>query len=378
MKIKRYDMEDWLNESREVAYDLSASGCQDFFLEEFLELCGTGIEELGNIFLGDNITAGSPELREEIGRCYDNVGLEDVLVSNGSSEAIFCFFNQLLNEGDEVVVPLPAFQCLHQVPVSIGCRIKGPNLLESKNWRLDVDDLDRYVTPATKLIVINNPHNPIGWTLSDSELRKIGEMAHRNDAFLLFDEHYRYLPLKNGTGLVSSGYDICKAIHPRTFATGSMIKCFGIVGIRIGWLIGDPRFLSLCRDYKDYLTHTIPHITDFIACLALRNRDKIINRKKQYIMENLESLNRFMNENRDIFEYMEPSGGVVCFPRFKPQPVSDQFCRILRSAYGVSILPGYAFGVKSHMRLNFGLDPQRFKEALALLQASLTDKCWVV
>lgn len=76
-------------------------------------------------------------------------------------------------------MPFPAFQCLYEIPTSIGCNIKFLNLLESKSWRLDLKKLNKLVTPKTKLIIINNPHNPIGFTLNEKELYEIGEIAKK-------------------------------------------------------------------------------------------------------------------------------------------------------------------------------------------------------
>lgn len=364
MKIKRYFMEDWLNDSRQVQYNLSSSGCEDFYLKELLELCNTDISELNKIFLGDNDTFGSFLLREEICKSYSNVKPDDIMVSNGSSEALFIFFNELLEEGDEVVVPFPAFQCLYEIPVSIGCNMKYLNLLECEGWKLDIGKLDSLVTPKTKLIIINNPHNPFGWTLNEGELMKIGEIAAKNNCYLLFDEHYRYLPLKQGTELISSGYDICKSINPKTFASGSMIKCFGIVGIRIGWLIGERQVLLACRDFKDYMTHTAPELTDYIAYISLKNKEKIIETKKKHILSNLERLNCFMKNNSSFFKYVPPTGGVVCFPEIKADMAATDFCKELFEKFSISLLPGFSFEVDKHFRMNIGINSGTFNEAL--------------
>jgi aspartate/methionine/tyrosine aminotransferase len=91
-------------------------------------------------------------------------------------------------------------------------------------------------------------------------------------------------------------------LHHKVYATGSMIKCFGIVGIRIGWLLADKKYYFKCRDYKDYLTHTIPEI------LSLKNKNKIILDKKKDILKNLSFLNNFMEKNKNVFEYVPPQG----------------------------------------------------------------------
>jgi aspartate/methionine/tyrosine aminotransferase len=368
MKIQKYYMEDWLNSSRGIHYNLSSSGCPDFYLGDFLKYCNTDISTLNTMFLGDNETRGSLRLRREICKSYEHVNIDEVMVANGTSEALFVFFNELLNKGDRVVVPFPAFQCLYQIPKSIGCSVAFLPLLENKLWQLDIDRLDKLVTKDTKLIIINTPHNPLGWTLSEADLIEIARIANKNDAYLLFDEHYRYLPLRDISNLIPSGYDVCKQYHDKVFATGSMIKCFGIVGIRIGWLIGDEQFILKCTDYKDYLSHTIPSITDYIAILALENKERIRDMNIMKIKKNLSLVNQFMKKNDEIFEFMEPTGGVVCFPRLKRGLLSEPFCRALFDQYRISLLPGFAFEVEDHFRMSLGLDTHLFSQALELTQ----------
>lgn len=369
MKIKRYYMEDWLNDSRDIEINLTSSGCQDFNLKEFLSLCRVPIDSMRNLFLGDNDPRGSPELRKEICRSYDSISEEEVLVSNGTSESLFTFFNEVLEPGDEVIVPFPAFQALYQVPISIGCKMRYIQLVDDAEWRLDIKKLENIVTDRTRLIVINNPHNPIGWTLSDEELKEIGGISARNGCYLLFDEHYRYLPLKKGTEMISSGYDMCRKINPKTYATGSMIKCFGIVGIRIGWLLGDKAMLKRCQDYKDYLTHTIPHMTDFIALTALRNKEVLMCHMKEKILKNLGVLESFMARNISHLEHKTPTGGVVCFPRLRKID-AKKFCSDMQGL-GVSVLPGSGFEMQDHIRINYGIDEEKFREAVKRMDGYL-------
>jgi aspartate/methionine/tyrosine aminotransferase len=188
---------------------------------------------------------------------------------------------------------------------------------------------------------------------------------------LLFDEHYRYLPLLDNSAIIPSGYDICKQYHDKVFATGSMIKCFGIVGIRIGWLIGNHQFLLRCLDYKDYLTHTIPKVTDYIATIALENKEKLRLNNIAKIKKNLLVINQFFKDTEEIFEYKEPTGGIVCFPKLKKEHSSEAFCRKMFNDYSISLLPGFAFEVKNHFRMNIGIETNKLSKALELMQKHL-------
>lgn len=375
MKINRFSMESWLIDSKKVDYNLAESGCQDLILSEFLHLCSIDTDQLRNIFLGDNIPWGSATLRKEICNSYQTICPENLMVANGTSEALFAFFNTMLESGDEVIVPFPAFQSLYQIPLSIGCNVKFLRLEEQNHWKIDFEKFERLVTPRTKLIIINTPHNPFGWTLSENEMERIMLIAKKNCAHLLFDEHYRYLPLTNETMILPSGYDVCHPHYAKVYATGSMIKCFGIVGIRIGWLIGDTNTLQRCIEYKDYLTHTIPCITDFLAYISLKNKEVLISHHKKNILPNIERFNDFVESNSKFLEFLRPMGGVVCFPKLKGI-CATHFCKQTLQKFGVSLLPGDTFDVDNHFRINFGIEQSRFDRALKLIQQSFSETSW--
>jgi aspartate/methionine/tyrosine aminotransferase len=372
VKIRRFDMEDWLNDHAAAELNLAESGCADLDLAAYLDLCGARVDDLASLWLGNNDTRGSARLRAAIAATYEGASPDRVLVAAGTSEALFAFFNVLLEPGDEVVVPAPAFQCLFEVPAAIGCRVRTVDVARAAGYRLDLDALARAVGPRTRLVVINTPHNPCGFALTDDELRAVGEIAHAAGADLLFDEHYRFLPHGPGVAPLRSGYDVCREVHDRTWATGSTIKCFGCVGVRVGWLLGDdPAVLAACRDYKDYLSHTVPLVTDRLAALGLESRERIVAAKKADILPNLAALEAFVAAHEEVFEWARPQGGVVCFPRVRPPLDATTLCRRLVREAGVSLLPGAGFGVDDHVRINFGVDRARFAEALARLDAVL-------
>jgi aspartate/methionine/tyrosine aminotransferase len=371
MKIDRLVMEDWLADNQFARYNLAESGTEDFTVGEFLEACGEPLENLNRISLINPDSRGSAELRDEIRKCYERVSDENILVTVGVSEALFVFFNHILDAGDEVIIGVPAFQPLYQLPMAIGCNMKFVNLLECVGFIPDPAMIADAITPMTRLIIINTPHNPTGSTVTGDTLQAIARIVQERDIFLLFDEHYKFLPLEEGTRLLDSGFDLCRDIHPKLAATGSVTKCFGLNGLRVGWLIADRGVIDGCRDYKDYLTHVTPPINDYLAAIALKNKGRLLIRKKQVILENLRRLNRFMGKNSSVFDYTPPGGGVVCFPGLKGTADAAGFCSELLNRHQVSLLPGSAFGkgMESHFRLNFGISSQPFAEALEAVQS---------
>lgn len=373
MKIKKLLMEEWLAENQFVKYNLAESGTPDFDLGTFLDTCNEQVETLRPINLFNPDSRGSIRLRREISACYEQAGPDNILVTNGISESLFCFFNQVLEAGDEVVVGFPAFQSLYQLPEAIGCRVKFMNVLDCDNFIPTPEKIGALITPRTRLVIVNTPHNPTGSTIDAAGIKALAHLARGSDIYFLFDEHYRFLPLGDGVGLLPSGYDIFRGIHDRVAATGSVTKCFGLNGLRVGWLVADPHLLQGCRDYKDYTTHVTPPINDYLAALSLKNKETIIRIKKEALFRNLSLLKDFMNRFDDIFDFVEPTGGVVCFPGVKGDIDTGQFCRRLLSKYDVSLLPGFAFEVDGRFRLNFSLHPEIFEEALGLMAECCRD-----
>lgn len=367
MKIKKLLMEDWLADYQFAKYNLAESGFIDFSLGELLALCQEDIANLAGINLANPDTHGSLGLRREIVKCYQSVGIENVLVTVGVTEALFTFFNTILEPGDEVIVEFPEFQTLYELPAALGCDIKFLTLARENGYLPDPGRISELITARTRLIIINNPHNPFGSLLEPAKIREIGQIARENDCYLLFDEHYKFLPLTPGTEQLISGFDICRGVHNKIAAVGSITKCFGLNGLRVGWLVTEPETIEACREFKHYLTHVTPPICDYLAEIALKNKEKVILYAKSHILKNVDLLNRFMKKHEQRFEYTEPKGGLVCFPKLRDRGDASTFCRELLKKHGISLLPGEAFGMNAHFRLNFGVKSDTFAEALDLM-----------
>ncbi|MCU0286175.1 MAG: aminotransferase class I/II-fold pyridoxal phosphate-dependent enzyme [Acidobacteria bacterium] len=368
MKIKKLLMEDWLADYQFVKYNLAESGFVDFSLGEFMALCKADPPVLAGINLANPDTHGSMGLRREIVKCYRELKVENVLVTVGVTEALFSFFNTILGPDDEVIVEFPEFQTLYELPAALGCRIKYLYLSKENGFRPEPGKLRQLISPRTKLIIINNPHNPSGSLIDSETIKEIGQIALENNCYLLFDEHYKFLPLTEGTELLTSGFDICSGFHKKVAAVGSITKCFGLNGLRVGWLLADAQVIEECREFKHYLTHVTPPLCDYLAELALRNKETVLGYVKDNILKNVRLLNDFMATHEHRFEYLAPKGGLVCFPRLKDQTDALPFCREMLEKYRVSLLPGEAFDMPAHFRLNFGIKADIFASALEFLK----------
>lgn len=365
MILKKVKMEDWFMKIAPCKHNFSESGVPDFTLKQFFRKIKINKSVLNNIFLGNNSTWGSLDLREEISKIYKNVKPENLLITNGTSEALYIFFNIFLNSKSKVLLLYPAFPLLYLAPQALGAEV---NFLDVLQYRDKEELLKKLISEIERikpdLLIINIPHNPVGFTFNEKDIIKFTEAAKKYKTSILFDEHYRFLPVNISKKIFSSGYGMVKKFYNRVFATGSVIKCAGIVGVRVGWLIADGNTLSNMRDYKDYTTHCVPLISETITKLAVINIDKITKDYISNIKDNWLALknSELVKERRIILNY-ELEGGCVCFPKISGIN-TFKLAEILAKKYSISIMPGEVFDKSGYIRINLSQKQEEFRNLL--------------
>lgn len=358
-------MESWFIKTASCKYNFSESGVPDFSLDEFFEKIKVDKSILGSIYLGNNSTWGSLELRKAISDVYRNVKPNNLIVSNGTSEALYIFFNLFLNKKSKVLILHPAFPSLYLIPRALGAKVYFLDVLQFQD---KTELLKKLILEIKKvkpnLLIINIPHNPVGFTFNEEEIIEVAETAKKCKVNILFDEHYRFLPINASKKLLPSGYNIVNKFYNKVFAVGSVIKCAGIVGIRVGWLIADNITLDRIRDYKDYTTHCVPLISETITRLAIKNIDKITKDFKERIKNNwfLLKNSRLVKERKIILNY-ELEGGCVCFPKINGLETL-KLAKILSNKYNISIMPGEVFDKKGYFRINLAQKTKDFEHLL--------------
>lgn len=361
-------MEDWFIKTASCKYNFSESGVSDFTLDEFFKKIKVNKSILKNIYLGNNTTWGSLELRKSICNVYQAIKPENLIITNGTSEALYILFNLFLNKRSKVFILFPAFPPLYLIPQTLGAKVYLFDILKFKNKLEMVENLISEIKKnKPNLLVINTPHNPTGFVFNKGEIKKIGLIAKKTKTFILFDEHYRFLPINNSQKILPSGYDIVTRFYDKVLAVGSMIKCAGIVGVRVGWLIADKTTLNKVRDYKDYTTHCVPLITETIASFAIKNISKITKDYIKRIENNWSVLkNSQLVKNKKIILNYELEGGCVYFLGINGLN-SLKLTKILANKCNISVMPGEAFDKKGYLRINLSQRIKDFKHLLKCL-----------
>jgi aspartate/methionine/tyrosine aminotransferase len=349
----------------EIPYLLCASDCESFSINEILELEEGADVKFSELKLGYTDSQGSPELLEAVSTLYNSISQEDVLAFSGAEEGIFAFMNVILDPGDHIIVQFPAYQSLFEIAESIGCKVTKWAMNSSDSWNLDLNELENYITSKTKAIVINFPHNPTGKLISKSNFQKVVDIAQDNNLYLFSDEVYRFLEYD-----ASKGLEPACDLYDKALSLGVMSKSFGLAGLRIGWLASkDKKLLNKLARFKDYTTICNSIASEFLASLALRNHQQLIQRNKSIISSNLKLLDDFFTST-SIMDWVRPQAGPIAFPRLKIALSSEEFCNNLIKDAGVLLLPSNAFLYgDNHFRLGFGR--KNMPQALSQLQAFL-------
>ena len=316
-------------------YNLAGSDGENMTLAELLALAGPEDRAaFESVSLGYTETFGAPALRAEIAQTYDTVRPEHLLCFAGAEEGIYVAMRVLLNPGDHAIVITPNYQAAETVPLCI-CEVTGVPLDIDRNWDLDVDLLRAALRPNTKLISINFPNNPTGKIIPRSVFDAIVDLCRSRGIWLFSDEVYRLIERDPSLRLPQAA-----DAYERGVSLNVMSKAYGLAGLRIGWLAcKDRATIVRFERYKHFLSICNSAPSEVLARIALRARQKILDRNRRVIRDNLAVLDRFFADYKDLFDWREPDGGCVAFIRYKGAEGVEEFTRRLVEESGVLFLP---------------------------------------
>ena len=346
-------------------YLLCSSDCESMAIVELLALEPGAAEKFQSHWLGYTESQGSPSLRQVICGLYETMQPENILVHSGAEEAIFLFMHAALEAGDHVIVHWPCYQSLSDVARSIGCDISLWIAREENGWALDLAGLHRMIQPNTKAIIINTPNNPTGYLMSRADFESVHRFAHENSLLLFSDEVYRESEYDPAMRLPAA----CD-LGDYAVSLGVTSKTYGLAGLRVGWIATRNRKIyERMASIKDYTTICNSAPSEFLAEVAMRNRQKLIDRNVGIIKYNLSVMDDFFQHRANLFSWNRPSAGSMAFPHYLGGDV-EWFCDELVRKAGVLLLPGSMYDDHAnHFRL--GLGRKNLPEAVSKLEEFL-------
>lgn len=346
-------------------YLLCSSDCEAMSIADLLALEEGAAEKFQSVWLGYTESQGSPALRKEICRLYETIEPEEILVHTGAEEAIYTFMLTALQAGDHVIVHWPGYQSLAEVARGAGCDVSLWLAREENAWALDLDELQGLLRPNTKAIVINTPHNPTGYLMSRADYEAVHRCAEENDLILFSDEVYRESEYDPATRLPAA----CD-MNADAVSLGVTSKTYGLAGLRIGWVATrNKKVYDGMAARKDYTSICNAAPSEFLAEVALRNREKLSGRNLGIIQDNLRVMDEFFARHANLFSWVRPRAGSMAFPRYLGGDVESYCDRVVREA-GVLLLPGSMYDdAGNHFRL--GLGRKNLQQAVRRLEEFL-------
>ena len=367
MKFPSFDLERIQSiYENSVEINLTESGIEPLSLKELMS--PKEIEELINLPLGYGYTQGTPLLRQRISNLYEGADENNVLVTSGSSEAIFLSAVLTVSKSDRVVMMTPNYLSFNGVAEALGADVDYVPLLKKEKWEWDLDCLDEVVSNKTKVISICNPNNPTGSVLNLEQMLKIVEIAGRVGAYLLVDEVYI------GAELGSKPTKSFLGMYEKTIVTSGLSKSYAHPGLRIGWIVSDKRFVEEAWGVKDYTTIASSSLSQHIATKVLEPEtiSKLRSRTKTLLNKNLETFSKWVLPYSNHLSFLKPEAGGFAFVEYDMDINSTDLVHDLRKNEGVFIVPGDSFGMDRYFRIGLGHDSNGFSKGLDLLSKGLT------
>jgi aspartate/methionine/tyrosine aminotransferase len=323
-----------------------------------------------------NPAQGIPELRKAIAEVVGaekglDVKPEQVVVTPGAKPIMFFGILALVDEGDEVIYPNPGFPIYESVIEFVGAKAVPIKLEESKEFCFDPGELEKLVTPKTKLIIINSPQNPTGGVLCKEDLEALAEAAKKNDAWVLSDEVYNRMIYEGEHMSIAS----LPGMRERTIVLDGYSKTYAMTGWRLGYGIMPEELAARLTQIQINATSCTCTFTQVAGIEAIRGDQSASNemiaefkRRRDVIVDGLNAI--------PGISCLRPKGAFYVFPNIektgmKSQQVSD----LLLEKAGVAGLPGTAFGSfgEGYMRFSYANSVENIEKALERIEKTLAE-----
>ena len=373
MKIKPFAVEEWMNAWEVGAkYNIAETCVDSISMNELFELTGEDKTEFLNRLCARRLSYGDieglPEFRKGVCGLYKTLNIENIVPTHGASGANHHVFYSLISPGDRVVSIMPTYQQLYSIPESYGADVQILHLSKENNYLPDLEKLRRLETPKTKMICINNPNNPTGALMSEQMLREIVEIARSADAWILCDEVYRHLSQEDGW--CSSIVDL----YEKGISVSSMSKVFSLAGLRLGWIAThDMSVVKSCLSHRDYNLVSCGVFDEMLAAAALKHRDKLLERSRKIVRENLQILDDWVGSEPHV-SYVKPKAGTTALVYYDLDISSYEFCEEMYKKTGAFVTPGDCFEVPHSMRIGYAYGKQDLIDGLKAISEYLAMK----
>ena len=342
-----------------VDYDMSESGVRPLTLGELVEM-GFDLDAFLTQPLGYSQSNGTIALREKLAAIYSGASIEQIEVTNGTSEANYLLALSQLKPGDEVAMEVPNYMQMPGVARSLGATVRTFRLRQDTGWEPDWDEFDRAVTSRTRLLYLSNPNNPTGGVLSDDAMTRIVERCEQTGTWLLADEVYLGAEIDRPRTKTFWG------MSDRVIVTSGLSKAYGIPGVRIGWMVGPRAVVDHCWSQHDYLTIGPNKMSDALARVAVdgANRERCYGRTRNILRHNLPIAREWIAGFGGRLSWREPQAGAIALMKYESDARSIDIAERVRVNQSTLIVPGSHVGLEGYLRIWLGGREEFLREGL--------------
>jgi aspartate aminotransferase len=309
---------------------------------------------------------GLSELRRQLAAQFDGYAIDNILMTNGSKQALYMIFQALCDPADEVIIPVPFWvSFIEQIKLAGG----RPVPVATQSHQLDVGAVAQAVSPRTKAILINSPNNPSGAVYPIKDLQKIARLAEDHNLFIVADEAYNAFVYDQA--VCASMFDI-ETVRDRLIVTRSFSKCYSMTGFRIGYVAAPVNVIDALSKIQSHLTGNVCTFAQYGALAALTLGEGWLSGRRAELQQ---KRNIAYERVSQMFDCIQPQGAFYLFPDvssvLKNDETSEALARRILKEAGVAVVAGEAFGMARHLRISFAVSEENLETGLKRLSEVL-------
>ncbi|MCY3060991.1 pyridoxal phosphate-dependent aminotransferase [Aerococcus urinae] len=303
---------------------------------------------------------------------------EQVFIANGSKLVLYDLFQILLDPGDEVIVPRPYWVSYEEQIRLTGAKAVLAQTDADSDFRLTPEIIDQYLTPKTKILLINSPANPTGTVLSKEELAAIADYCLKHNLLMIADEIYSQL-VYNGNQFYSLAA-ISPEARANTIVVNGMSKSYAMTGWRLGYCLADQKIIKMLNKLAGQISGNAAGVSQYAALGAFKSGPELVESMRSTYEERLNKGYEAVI-NLPGFELAnKPQGAFYLFPKCQQAALScgydsvDDFVMAILEEAHVALVAGSAFGMPEHVRLSYATDENLFLEAIERISRFMQEK----
>lgn len=327
-------------------------------------------------------SGGLPELKKEIAsKLKGDQGLDykpnEIIVTNGAKHGLYTLFQVLLNEGDEVIIPIPYWVSYpEQVKLAGGNPVYVEGF-EQNQFKITPEQLKEKISSKTRAVIINSPSNPTGMVYTREELKALGDVCLEKGILIISDEIYEKLIYGN-TQHVSIA-EISEELKQQTIIINGVSKSHSMTGWRIGYAAGNSKIINAMTDLASHSTSNPTTPAQYATIAAYSESQEAVEIMRKAFEERLEIIHAKLNEVPG-FSCIKPQGAFYLFPNAKEAASLsgckdvDEFAEVLLTEANVAVVPGSGFGAPDNLRLSYATSLDQLEEAISRIHQFINSR----